>query len=238
MRLYGAYDDIQPEGERAWRTGRGGGREPLFIGAVALSSNPGAMRGVAGRAVKALHAAWPDRASLSRLQHLHFRDQKPDEQVHVLRSMADFAGAQVRPEACMLVVAVLPISAFAPGAKKEAIYIEGTGWLLRQVAALLPQGAEVELALDDPVGGNRTKKQNLRAALLNLAQPAWQKGLLTIEFAHKEQERLIQWADYVAGAALQRHLRGNSAPWKIIHRNVVELPRMPLAPGTLQRRRS
>lgn len=237
MRLYGAYDDIQPEGERAWRAGRSGGREPLFIGAVALSSNPGAMRGVVGRAVKALRATWPDRASLGRLQHLHFRDQKPDEQAHVLRSMADYA-AQVRPEACLLVVAVLPISTFAPDAKKEAMYIEGTGWILRQVAALLPQGAEVELALDDPVGGNRAKKQNLRSALLNLAQPAWQKGLLTIEFAHKEQERLIQWADYIAGAALQRHLRGNSAPWNTIHRYVVELPRMPLEPGTLQRRRS
>jgi hypothetical protein len=138
----------------------------------------------------------------------------------------------------MLVVAVLPISVFAIDARKESMYIEGTGWILRQLHTLLPGGAELHLTLDDPVGGNREKKGRLRSALLNLAGGVWAPGALAVEFAHKEDDRLIQWADYVAGAALQRRLRGNSAPWNLIGAHVTELPSTALATGELQRRRS
>ncbi|MGH2515831.1 MAG: hypothetical protein ACRDHP_09260 [Ktedonobacterales bacterium] len=209
----------------------------MFIGAAAISANPGALRGAIDHALRNLRVTWPDRASLDRLQHLHFQRQKPDERIAVLRSLARHNASQRSPNACILVVAVLPISVFAASAKKESIYIEGTGWLLRQLVPLLPKDAELDLYLDDPVGGNREKKKRLLSAVRNLAEPAWVADSLSLEFAHKEQERLIQWADYVAGATLQRWLRGNSAPWDVISPFVHAIPSMPLLPGELQRHR-
>ncbi len=154
----------------------------------------------------------------------------------MLKSFASHIASQRDPSVCLLVVAVLPISVFASEARKEAIYIEGTGWLLRNVAALLPQGADLDMKLDESVGGNREKHKHLLSSLTNLARSGWATGTLNIAFAHKETERLIQMADYIAGAALQRRLRNNPEPWNCIAPYVRELPDRPLAPGALKRR--
>jgi hypothetical protein len=237
MQFYGAYDDVQPEAVRGWRGAPGRGKEPMFLGAVALGTNPAAMRSALDRAIRALREKWPDRGGLHKLQHLHFQGQKPEERLVVLRTMAAHMGAQRSPHGCMLIATALPISIFASDARNEAMYIEGTGWLLRELASLLPPGSELKVTLDDPVGNNREKRSRLRSAILNVPQRSWPPGTLALEFGHKEDERLIQWADYVAGAVLQRRLRGNPDPWRIIAGHVREIPTSPLATGSLQRGR-